>query len=257
MSSNISNFVFDSYPIRILVEEGEPLFCAADVCQALGYGNPSAAIKKHAREEGITKRDTLTSKGIQSLMYIDEANLYRLVMRSKLDSAERFQDWVCGEVLPAIRKTGQYSKPYIPKDYPETLIAYANEIKARMAAEKHVQELEVKAEENKPLVEFAQSVKEDEKVGMKIALAAKLLQVSEFKILRPLLREIDWLRLDHAPSQFALKCGYMVFKQSVWISDNGQKYKSTTPLITGKGLAKLHELLGTQLIQQDKTKDMF
>ena len=44
MSSNISNFVFDSYAIQIFVEEGEPLFCEADMCQALGYENPRDAL---------------------------------------------------------------------------------------------------------------------------------------------------------------------------------------------------------------------
>jgi prophage antirepressor-like protein len=257
MSSNISNFEFDSFPIRILVEDGEPLFCATDVCLALGYGNPRDALKKHAREGGVAKRDTPTSSGIQPLSYIDERNLYRLIMRSKLESAERFQDWVCGEVLPSIRKTGQYAKPYIPKDYPEALIAYANEIKAHLASEEHAKELELKIEEDKPLVEFAQDIKEDDKVGIKIALAAKLLQVSEFKILRPCLRRIGWMRLDKAPAQSAINTGYMTFKQSVWIADNGQKMKSTTPLITGKGMAKLHEILSSQCYLKDGTMEMF
>ena len=57
------------------------------------------------------KRDTPTSSGIQSMSYINEGDLYRLIMKSKLPSAEKFESWVMDEVLPTIRKTGSYQKP--------------------------------------------------------------------------------------------------------------------------------------------------
>lgn len=42
------------------------------------------------------------------MLYVNEQNLYKVIMRSDKPQAEPFQDWVCGEVLPAIRKTGGY-----------------------------------------------------------------------------------------------------------------------------------------------------
>lgn len=65
------------------------------------------------------KHVTLTSGGNQTLQYINERNLYRLIMRSRLDSAERFQDWVEGEILPTIRKTGSY----VPAELTEIEVA--------------------------------------------------------------------------------------------------------------------------------------
>jgi len=91
-------------------KDGEPWFCAKDVCSLLGYGtNSRHTVTQHCKEEGVLKLHTPTSGGNQQLLYVSERNLYRLIMRSKLDSAERFQDWVEGEVLPTIRKTGKYS----------------------------------------------------------------------------------------------------------------------------------------------------
>ena len=90
-------------------ENGEPWFCGNDVATALGYVNPRDALEKHCKEKGVAKRDTPTSGGLQVMTYINEANMYRLVFGSKLETAEQFQDWVVEDVLPALRKTGSYS----------------------------------------------------------------------------------------------------------------------------------------------------
>nr|DAZ59713.1 MAG TPA: repressor domain protein [Caudoviricetes sp.] len=95
--------------IRTAEIDGKPYFVGTDVAKALGYSNPRKAILDHCK--GVTKRDTPTSSGIQSMSYINEGDLYRLIMKSKLPSAEKFESWVMDEVLPIIRKTGSYQKP--------------------------------------------------------------------------------------------------------------------------------------------------
>lgn len=95
--------------IRTIEIDGKPYFVGTDVAKALGYSNPRKAILDHCK--GVTKRDTPTSSGIQSMSYINEGDLYRLIMKSKLPSAEKFESWVMDEVLPIIRKTGSYQKP--------------------------------------------------------------------------------------------------------------------------------------------------
>ena len=95
--------------IRTIEIDGKPYFVGTDVAKALGYSNPRKAILDHCT--GVTKRDTPTSSGIQSMSYINEGDLYRLIMKSKLPSAEKFESWVMDEVLPTIRKTGSYQKP--------------------------------------------------------------------------------------------------------------------------------------------------
>ncbi len=95
--------------IRTATIDGKPYFVGTDVAKALGYSNPRKAIIDHCK--GVTKRDTPTSSGIQSMSYINEGDVYRLIMKSKLSSAEKFENWVMEEVLPEIRKSGSYSKP--------------------------------------------------------------------------------------------------------------------------------------------------
>lgn len=95
--------------IRTAEIDGKPYFVGTDVAKALGYNNPRDAVSRHCKE--VVKRDTPTSSGIQSMSYINEGDLYRLIMKSKLPSAEKFESWVMDEVLPTIRKTGSYQKP--------------------------------------------------------------------------------------------------------------------------------------------------
>lgn len=95
--------------IRTVEIDGKPYFVATDVATALGYSNPRKAVNDHCK--GVTKCDTPTSSGVQRMSYINEGDLYRLIMKSKLPSAEKFENWVMDEVLPTIRKTGSYNKP--------------------------------------------------------------------------------------------------------------------------------------------------
>lgn len=93
--------------MRIIQENNKILFCASDVAKALGYTNVSKAINDHCK--GITKRYTLTEGGKQQLNFIPEGDVYRLIIRSKLPNAEKFERWVFDEVLPTINKHGIYA----------------------------------------------------------------------------------------------------------------------------------------------------
>jgi prophage antirepressor-like protein len=111
---NIERFNFlDNANIRAFTDNGEYWFCAADVCAALGYEDTGKAVKQHCRAKGVAKRRTPTDGGNQMMTYMNEGNLYRLVARSRLPSAERFEEWVFDEVLPALRKTGEYKAEWI------------------------------------------------------------------------------------------------------------------------------------------------
>ena len=95
--------------IRTIEIDGKPYFVGTDVAKALGYNNPRDAVSRHCK--GVVKHDTPTSSGVQLMSYINEGDLYRLIMKSKLPSAEKFETWVMDEVLPTIRKAGSYRKP--------------------------------------------------------------------------------------------------------------------------------------------------
>lgn len=106
------SFDFNSNIIRAVSDDkGNPWFLANDVCAVLGYANPRKTIGDHCREGGVTKRDTPTSSGLQVMTFINEGNLYRLIVKSRKPEAEPFENWVMDEVLPTIRKTGRYAKP--------------------------------------------------------------------------------------------------------------------------------------------------
>lgn len=92
--------------VRTLEEGGAVLFCASDAAKALGYAKPQNAIAAHCK--GALKRGILTPGGEQEMSFIPESDLYRLIFSSKLPNAEKFTDWVTGEVLPSIRKNGGY-----------------------------------------------------------------------------------------------------------------------------------------------------
>ena len=106
----------------MLKKEGEPWFVARDVAIALGYSDPADAIQRHCKK--VNDSNIGVSPTIPSPKIIPESDVYRLVMRSKLPDAVRFQDWVVEEVLPIIRKTGHYGEwnlPRIPKSFPDAL----------------------------------------------------------------------------------------------------------------------------------------
>lgn len=84
-----------------------PLFCLADVCKALEIGNPSDV--KNRLEKGVVTIETLqTAGGMQKLTFINEDGLYDVVLDSRKPEAKKFRKWITSEVLPSIRKTGEY-----------------------------------------------------------------------------------------------------------------------------------------------------
>lgn len=92
--------------VRTMVVNNNPYFCASDVAKALGYSNTRDAVSRHCK--GVVKSDIPTNSGVQTVSFIPEGDIYRLIMKSKLPSAEKFESWVVDEVLPTIRKTGGY-----------------------------------------------------------------------------------------------------------------------------------------------------
>lgn len=115
--------------VRVVMRDDEPWFVARDVAIALGYADPADAVQRHCKK--VNDSNMGVSPMVPSPKIIPESDVYRLVMRSNLPNAEKFQDWVVEEVLPSIRKSGSYSMA--PKTYPEALRALAAEVELREA----------------------------------------------------------------------------------------------------------------------------
>lgn len=98
--------------IRTVTVNNEPWFVGKDVAEALGYAKPLNALSTHVEKDDSLKQGLTDSLGReQETIFINESGLYALIFGSKLESAKRFKHWVTSEVLPAIRKTGNYKIP--------------------------------------------------------------------------------------------------------------------------------------------------
>jgi len=107
--------------LTVINKDGAPWFVGKEIAVALGYKNTNDAIISICK--GVAKYDLPHPQSKTAFIkknIIPESDLYRLIMRSKLPAAEKFQDWVVEEVLPTIRQTGSYSveqpevKPELP-----------------------------------------------------------------------------------------------------------------------------------------------
>lgn len=135
--SNLAIFENSEFgKVRTLIEnDGTVLFCASDVATILGYTRPNDAVNDHCRSTVKRRTPHPQSKDkFIDINFIPESDVYRLIIRSKLPAAEKFEKWVVEEVLPSIRKTGSYStkKPdsYMIEDPVERALAWAEEQRA-------------------------------------------------------------------------------------------------------------------------------
>ena len=92
--------------VRTLQEGDKIYFCGSDVARALEYSEPHKAVARHCK--GGMKRPILTNGGVQEMIVIPEGDVYRLIVSSKLPSAERFERWLFDQVVPSIRQHGAY-----------------------------------------------------------------------------------------------------------------------------------------------------
>ena len=130
--------------VRVAGTSDKPLFCLADVCKILDLQITST--KNRLKPDGVSLIKVIDSLGrTQEAIFVSESNLYKAIMRSNKPQAEPFQDWVCGEVLPSIRKHGIYATDNVidqilnnPDFGIELLTKLKEERSARIEAEKQV-----------------------------------------------------------------------------------------------------------------------
>lgn len=228
--------------IRTAEIEGKPYFMATDIAKALGYTNPNKAINDHCR--AITKCATPISGKMQEVNFIPEGDVYRLIARSKLPQAEKFEKWVFDEVLPSIRKTGGYiaGQEHMTDD---ELLANAILVAQRKIAErdKVIQAQNDTITELKPKAVFADAVSSS-KTSILIGDMAKLLRQNGIEIGQK--RLFDWLRNNgylikrkgsdwNMPTQRSVEMGLFEIKESTHLDGNGCNITTKTSKVTGKG----------------------
>lgn len=226
--------------VRVADMGGRPMFAAGDIARALGYANPRDAVAKFCK--GVAKCDTPTTGGMQTVSYIPESDVYRLVMRSKLPQAELFQDWVCDEVLPAIRRCGVYATEATLERMladPDTAIRLFEGLRdeRRLRAE-----AEAASAAMLPKARFADAVAASDRSCL-VAELAKILRQNGVDMGQN--RLFEWLRRNgylcsrgeyyNQPTQRAVEMGLLEVKKTTITKPDGSVMVSNTTKVTGKG----------------------
>lgn len=222
--------------VRMLEENGKVLFCGSDVAKALGYSNAPDTLNRHCR--AIVKRDTPIGGKIQAINFILEGDVYRLIVHSKLPSAERFESWVFDEVLPTLRKTGGY----VSNDelFLNTYLPYADDATKALfqSTLATVRSLNAKIETDRPKVLFAESV-ETSNTSILVGVLAKLIKQNGVDIgqnrLFSWMRKNGYLTRDNTPTQRSMQMGLFEIKERTINNPDGSVRITKTTLVTGKG----------------------
>lgn len=235
--TNLISKAFEGHNIRIVTDEqGEPWFVAKDVAVALGYRD-AANMTRNLR---VNQKGTLpvsTPSSTQMMTVITETGLYLAVLKSRIESAERFQDWVTDEVLPSIRKHGGYLVGQ-EQDTPEMIMAKALMV-AQSVIERKTVELQRAQEQiaiQAPKADFADRVAGADK-GVLLGNFAKAAGIGPKKIFT-ILREMQILmkggNRHNLPYQQYLDQGYFEVIEKPY-EINGETRLAFSPTITGKG----------------------
>lgn len=224
--------------LRTIEDDGQTLFCAKDVAQALGYANPGKAVRDHCRSaKGGPKRYPLETRGgVQEATFITEGDVLRLIVHSKLPQAQAYERWVFDEVLPAIHRSGGYMVAR-QDETPEELMARALKV-----AQETVERQKAQITEMTPKAVFADAVSAS-KHSILIGELAKMLRQNGVEIGQN--RFFAWLRDNgylgksgsnyNIPTQRYMDIGLFELKENSIPHADGHVTINFTPKVTGKG----------------------
>lgn len=235
--SEVQLFNFENHEVRSLLVDDEPWFVGKDVAEILSYSNTRKALTDHVDDEdkmdGVTIRDSIGRN--QKPVLINESGLYSLVLSSKLPSAKKFKRWVTSEVLPALRKTGQYQVKELSG---QELMA-----KALIEAQSVLAAKDKQIEEMKPKALFADAVATSH-TSILVGELAKILKQNGIEMGQK--RLFAWLREKgylikrqgtdyNMPTQKSMDLGLFEIKEGSYVNGSGVNITTKTPKVTGKG----------------------
>ena len=227
--------------IRTVKKNDVVYFAGSDVAKALGYAIPHKAVQTHCK--GVLKWNIPTDSGNQDVLFITEGDVYRLIMRSKLPSAERFESWVMDEVLPSIRKNGGYIAGQETMTDDE-LLAKALMVANNKIAERDriIEHQKAKIEYDRPKTIFADAVATSN-TSILVGDLAKIICQNGVQIGQK--RLFAWLRDNgylikngssyNMPMQRYVQQGLFEVKERSIQNPDGSVRITITPKITGKG----------------------
>lgn len=194
--------------VRFVSIEGKPYAVANDVAKALGYADCPKAVRTHCK--GVAKTSIPTNGGNQEVKVISEGDIYRLIIRSKLPQAEKFERWVFDEVLPQIRQTGGYI-PIKEEDTDAEIMA-----KALLIAQKTIEKKDKLISELEPKAEIYDRFVDKEATWGFRELRKELESTLGFTIkesdFKEVLRDKKWIGKTLKALSYAIRNQYMVTK---------------------------------------------
>lgn len=214
--------------VRIAMDEnGEPMFCLADLCLVLDL-TPSK-VAQRLGEDVLSKYPLLTAGGIQQANFVNEDGLYDVILDSRKPEAKKFRKWITSEVLPSIRKTGSYSvQPKLPS-YAEALRQLADKVEEN-------ERLQLENKEMKPKAEFFDTVA-DSKTAISMNDVAKVLGIKGMgrNNLFEFLRNEKILMSNNVPFQIYVDRGYFRVIEQKYMK-NGEPCMNIKTLVYQKGV---------------------
>jgi len=266
-------------PVRIVTIDGKPWFVAKDVTDLLGYKNSKASLFRHCEmpetrgTDGVSLRYPTDSDGV-SLRYptgnkwpvqalindalgreqkanlIDEANLYRLIMSSKMPNADKFKEWVVSVVLPGVMKKAKepkmeqlqldFSERALPRSYPEALRLLADQVEKN-------EKLLMQNTEMEPKAEFYDSVVKSEDL-LYFREVAKILDhhgMGGIGLIKELEKMGVLFRREGRPiaKQVHIAEGRFKLKESEYVDGLGKTRICITTMVTQKGVDYINKKL--------------
>lgn len=223
--------------VRTVQFEGKTYFVANDVAKALGYVETAKAVRTHCK--GVSEMDIPSNGGIQTMKIIPEGDIYRLVIKSQLPSAEKFESWVFDEVLPSIRKHGVYAVDELLND-PDLAIKAFTALKEEKERNKALQ---ADNDRMRPKEVFADAVATSH-TSILIGDLAKLLKQNGVDIGQK--RLFSWMRENgylikrqgsdwNMPTQRSMELGLFEVKESTVNNPDGSVRINKTTKVTGRG----------------------
>ena len=223
--------------VRTVEVEGKTYFVANDIAKSLGYVETAKAVRTHCK--GVSEMDIPSNGGIQKMKVIPEGDIYRLVIKSQLPSAERFERWIFDEVLPSIRKHGMYAVDELLND-PDLAIKAFTALKEEKEKNKLLQQ---ENERMRPKEIFADAVAASQTLIL-IGDLAKLIKQNGVDIGQK--RLFSWLRENgylikrngadyNMPTQKSMEMKLFEVKESTVNNPDGSVRINRTTKVTGKG----------------------
>lgn len=224
--------------IRTVTKNNKTYFAGSDVASALGYAIPHKAVQTHCK--GVLKWNIPTKSGNQDVLFIPEGDVYRLIMRSKLPAAEKFESWVMDEVIPSIRKNGGYIANQ-ENMTPEQIVA-----NALIVAQNIISQKDKQIEEMRPKADFFDAVA-DSKTAISMNEVSKVLGIKGLgrNNLFEFLRDNAILDRWNVPYQKYIDCGWFrVIEQKY--TKNGEEHISIKTLVYQKGVDAIRRKIEAQ-----------